>query len=154
MKVKITIDGMKEVVDEMKFQSIRSDEGAKELIKDCAETIERRTKENLRELKAWDTGSLAGSYTTDIVGGGHAAEVGSNLVYSIFTEFGTRPHFPPMKALEAWARRHGFDSAWPICKAIAEKGLEARPHLFPAYEATMPEFFRKLKKRFEKGGRK
>jgi len=154
MKVKITIDGMKEVVDEMKFQSIRSDEASKEKIKDCALKIEKRTKENLRNLKAWDLGHLGGSYTTDIIKGGHAAEVGSNLVYSIFMEFGTRPHFPPMKALEAWARRHGFESAWPICKAIAEKGLEARPHLFPAYEATMPEFFRELKKRFEKGGRK
>jgi len=154
MKVKVTLEGMKEVLDEVRYQSIRSDEASKEKIKDCAETIERRTKENLRELKAWDTGHLAGSYTIDIIEGGHAAEVGSNLAYALFVEFGTRPHFPPMKALESWARRHGFESAWPVCKAIAEKGLEARPHLFPAYEATMPEFFRELKKRLEKGGRK
>lgn len=154
MKVKITIDGMKEVLDEMKYQSIRSDEGAKETIKDCAETIERRTKENLRDLKAWDTGNLGRSYTTEIIKGGYAAEVGSNLLYALFVEFGTRPHFPPMKDLEAWARRHGFESAWLVCKAIAEKGLKARPHLFPAYEAAMPEFFKELERRFEKGGRK
>ena len=152
MKIKVTVEGMKEVLDEMKFQSVKSGKATKEVIKDSALTIEKRTKENLRGLKAWDTGHLKDSYTTDITDGGYTAEVGSNLVYAIFVEFGTRPHFPPMKALEGWARRHGFESAWPVCKAIAEKGLKARPHLFPAYEAAMQKFFQELKRRFESGG--
>lgn len=154
MKVKITIDGMREVLDEIKYQSIRSDEAAKETIKDYALLIERRAKENLHDLKAVDTGNLSRSITTDLVDAGYAAEVGSDLLYAIFVEFGTRPHFPPMKELESWARRHGFESAWPVCKAIAERGLKARPYLFPAYEASMSEFLKELGRRFEKGGRK
>lgn len=152
MKIKFELVGLKGVISEIKSMPIRMDKGAKEKVKDCALRIEARTKDALRSLDAWDTGNLSRSYRTETTDHGRTAEVGSDLLYSIFVELGTRPHFPPMIALESWARRHGFESAWPVCKAIAERGLQARPHLFPAYEATVSDFIAELKDMLEKGG--
>ena len=152
MKIKCELLGMGEVLSEIKSMSVKVDKGVKEKVKHCALRIEARTKDALRSLEAVDTGNLSRSYTTEMTDGGRTAEVGSVLLYALFVEFGTRPHFPPMEALESWARRHGFESAWPVCKAIAEKGLQARPHLFPAFEATVSDFLAELRDMLEKGG--
>jgi len=52
--------------------------------------------------------------------------------------------------LEGWARRHGFDSTWPICLAIAKRGLPERPFLDPAYLKIKDKYFKALIKLFEK----
>src|SRR5512135_1298247 len=50
--------------------------------------------------------------------------VGSNVVYAPYQEFGTRPHWPPLAALEVWARRHGL-TAFLVARAISRRGTKA-----------------------------
>lgn len=111
--------------------------------------IQNKAKKKLREQKAIDEGNLRDSIIVDHIRGGMAAEIGSIAPYAPYVEFGTKPHFPPPDALEDWARHHGFNSAWPICKAIAKRGLKERPYLNPAYEEEKEGFIRRIKKILE-----
>lgn len=112
--------------------------------------IQNKAKKKLRSQKAIDEGNLIDSILVDAVQGGMAAEIGSIAPYAPYVEFGTKPHFPPPDALEDWARHHGFDSAWPICKVIAKRGLKERPYLNPAYEEEKEGFIQRIKKILER----
>jgi len=107
--------------------------------------VQRKAKENLKDLKAWDTGNAANMILADRSIDGMTCKIEATAPYSIYVEEGTRPHFPPLDALEGWAKRHGFDSAWPICKVISERGLPARPFLFPAWVDLKDVFFKKVR---------
>lgn len=56
--------------------------------------------------------------------------------YMVWVELGTRPHFPPVRPLQRWAKRKGFDNpdaaGWAIARKIAEKGTEPQPFLRPS----------------------
>ena len=107
--------------------------------------VQREAREKLRETRTWDLGNLANSIIVDLTTDGMIAEVGPEAPYGPYVEYGTRPHFPPPDALEGWARRHGFESPWPICKVIAERGLPARPFLFPAWLEVKDLFWKRIK---------
>ena len=70
-----------------------------------------------------DSGRLRASITPEVRTAGETVEgvVGSNVTYAPYVELGTRPHWPPLAALEVWARRH-HTSAFLVARAIAERG--------------------------------
>lgn len=82
-----------------------------------------------------DTGRLRASITPEVqsLGEDILGIVGSNVVYAPFMELGTRPHWPPLSALEVWARRHGT-TAYIVCRAISKRGNLARHYLQNAFE--------------------
>ena len=64
-------------------------------------------------------------------------EIGTNIFYARFQEFGTKPHFPPPSALAVWARRHGMPGAeFAIARKIAKRGTRPRPFLVPALQGA------------------
>lgn len=73
-------------------------------------------------------------------------EVGSNVFYAPYVEFGTGTmsdqgsrarHWPPSDALEGWAMRHGFPNAFLVARAIGRRGgLKARKFLRGAVEES------------------
>lgn len=87
----------------------------------------------VRERTPVDTGRLRNSITHEVDRGGQRARVGSNVSYARAVEFGTRPHFPPLAALQPWARRHGFPAgrrgAWLVARTIAVRGTRGA-HMF------------------------
>jgi hypothetical protein len=107
--------------------------------------LQQAAKDKLKANRSWDLGFLANSIIVDLSIDKMIAEVGPTAAYGIYVEFGAKPHFPPPDALEGWARRHGFDSAWPICKAIARRGLPAKPYLFPAWLKMKEKFWKRIK---------
>jgi hypothetical protein len=107
--------------------------------------VQRVAREKLKEGKTWDTGHLATTIIVEASADKSMVEVGPTAPYGVYVAVGTKPHFPPLDALEDWARRHGFDSAWPICKAISERGLQPRPYLLPAFLEVEPKFMKRLK---------
>jgi HK97 gp10 family phage protein len=149
MNMKVDVKGLKEV--EKSIDELLSKEGMiKREVMATALDIQKKAKKKLRSWKAVDTGHLSNSIIVDSVQGGAAAEIGPTAPYGPYVEFGTKPHFPPPSALEDWARHHGFDSAWPICKIIAKRGLKERPYLEPAYEEEKEGFVERIKKILEK----
>jgi HK97 gp10 family phage protein len=121
-----------------------------------------------------DTGRLRASISATYFQGGLTAEVGTDAFYAPFIEFGTGPlgastnrqqlpsgyahggpFFPPPGALKNWARRHKIESPFLVARAIAEKGgAEARPFLFPSWEAERPRFLREIPSEVKKEARK
>lgn len=64
--------------------------------------------------------------------------------YATYIEFGTRPHFPPVKPLQEWAKRvlrlsdaEAKSAGWAIAKKISERGTEPQPFLRPAIDYTV-----------------
>jgi len=145
MKVTVTPVGFKELRRDLKKIS---KEMAAEVNKETYASgldIQKAARANLKERETWDLGNLANSILVDRTEGGAIVEVGPTAPYGPYVEFGTKPHFPPPDALEGWAKRHGFESVWPICRAIAERGLPENPYLFPAYLDVEGKFFNRVK---------
>lgn len=84
-----------------------------------------------------DTGVLKASIMPEVISRDKMTTgvVGSNIVYAPFMELGTRPHWPPLAALEGWARRHGT-TAYVVARAIARRGLKPRRYLRRALESN------------------
>ena len=82
-----------------------------------------------------DTGRLRSSITPEVASMGKEVVgiVGSNVAHAPMMELGAKPHFPPISALEVWARRHHADP-YLVARAIARKGLAARKFLQNAFE--------------------
>lgn len=69
-------------------------------------------------------GALSRSITTTTTT--YTAKVYPKAKYAIFVEKGTRPHFPPINAIEKWANDHGINP-YVLAKSISKKGTKANP---------------------------
>jgi len=91
---------------------------------------------DLRDAKATgDLESAIQAHVKDLTGGvqgiaGADAKPGSNIApYAPFVDQPTRPHFPPIKPLERWARskfgatgKEKTSTAWAVARSIARRG--------------------------------
>lgn len=57
--------------------------------------------------------------------------------YAIFVHEGTRPHFPPIHAIERWADRHGINP-FVVARAISRKGTKGIPFYDMAIKESQP----------------
>ena len=146
MRVNVKVEGIEDVNRALKEMGERQRLEFKQEVYASALDIQGQAKDNLKEMGIWDLGNLANSLMAETTGDGLTAEIGPTAPYGPYVEFGTRPHFPPPEALEGWAKRHGFDSAWPICKIIAARGLSAKPYLYPAWLSLVNEFYERIKR--------
>jgi HK97 gp10 family phage protein len=74
-----------------------------------------------------DTGKLRSSIVAGVKSnefGISGIAVSSNIAYAPHMEYGTRPHFPPVSALQGWARRHGMNP-FLVARAISRRGTKA-----------------------------
>lgn len=85
-----------------------------------------------------DTGRLRASIThsVDSMAVPLWGKVMTDVFYAPFVEYGTRPHFPPPRALEVWAGRHGFPGPFLVCRAIARRGTKASKFMRRAWESA------------------
>jgi len=100
------------------------------------EAMERSPVDSTRLRSSWVIDwQRKGGYRTGAI-------VGSNMPYARYVEEGTKPHMPPLKALQPWASRHGFGrgmrGAWLVARIIALKGTKATKFFEKAKGATMP----------------
>ena len=61
--------------------------------------------------------------------------VGSPRISAAVMETGSKPHWPPLKALEGWAKRHGT-TAYVVARAISKRGNVPRKFLSKAMNST------------------
>lgn len=66
-------------------------------------------------------------------GDGVAAIWGASAGYAAAVDFGSRPHFPPVDAVAAWAEAHGIDP-FVLARSISRKGTKAHPFVSRAYK--------------------
>lgn len=61
--------------------------------------------------------------------------ISSPLRYVEAVEIGTRPHMPPVEALQEWAASKGL-SAWAVAKSIAKHGTKGQWMFKRGFEAS------------------
>lgn len=89
------------------------------------------------------TGTLRGGIQSEIRGQRVELEgrVFSTVRYAMPHEDGGRPHHPPYRAIEAWARRVGGRSASDLARrvywTIVRRGTKAHPKWRPAFQAKL-----------------
>ena len=125
--------------------------------------------QRLQRMKVDDTGKLRQSIKADSRDGWRSAEIGATATHAPFIEKGTKPHFPPSKALEPWVRRKARGGrrrpgsaigrnrlenevkgiAFVIARKISRKGTKARPALLPAAQKFMPIYLRDIRNIFK-----
>jgi hypothetical protein len=108
-------------------------------IEATAVEIRDQAKTNVRTIDAYDTHELYESVAYAVFPHRFSGAVYSTAKHAPFIEFGTAPHFPPVDKIRAWCGRKGIpeSAAFPIARAISERGTPERPWLYPAYFASM-----------------
>lgn len=71
-----------------------------------------------------DTGRLMASWRLRL--GILRGELANTTNYGIFVAKGTKPHWPPIKAITKWANRKGI-APFLVARAIARRGTKANP---------------------------
>ncbi len=66
------------------------------------------------------------------------------VLYAIYVEKGTRPHFPPVEAIRR-SMKVTEEHAWAIARSIAQKGTKAYPYLIPAADMFYPTLKGRIK---------
>ena len=104
--------------------------------RETADQIAEEAQNNLKNIDAFDTGELYNSVQVGESPQGLRVTVYSNAKHAAYIEFGTAPHFPPVSKIAAWCARKGIpvSAAFPIARAISERGTPERPWLYPAYQ--------------------
>ena len=99
--------------------------------------IRDEARNNIMQIDAYDTHELYDSVEYSVSRLGNSVVVYSTAKHAPFIELGTAPHFPPLDKIRAWCGRKGIpeSAAYPIARAIAERGTPERPWLYPAYKA-------------------
>lgn len=129
-------------------------------VRDFLERSGREVESRAKQKAPVDTGRLRGGITTSVRQ--TEAVVGVNVTYAPHVEFGTRPHWPPLSAMQPWARRHGFPAgrtgAFLVARRIARHGTPAQPFLLPALneskgdiEANLRTMAREIEQRWQSG---
>lgn len=140
---------------------------ARSALRDAVNESALRIQRNARRACPVDTGRLKTSINIDFFRGGLAAEVGTDVFYAPFIEFGTGPlgeqtntqglpdgythgprYFPPSGELAGWSKRVSGPPPFLAARAIFEKGgSEARPFLGPAFEDERPKFEKRVREK-------
>lgn len=79
-----------------------------------------------------------------------SATITTSCGYGMPVEKGSEPHWPPPGPLELWAQRVLGDErlGFVVARAIAERGTDPQPFLYPAYERGLNEQLPKLRAAF------
>ena len=147
-KFKFEIQGIKEFMEANDKIVASKRKKIQTLVLRRAMDIRTGAMDKLRDLKAIDLGHLRNSILVEITEDKLNAEIGPTSPYGPYIEFGTQPHWPPLDALEGWAKRHGIP-AFLVARAIARRGTFARPYLAPAFDAIVGYFEDDLAKIYE-----
>lgn len=144
MGVTVKVIGLTEAINNIDDYIARKKRGLLGAVAQGSTQIQNEAKRNAPE----DLGTLRNDITHTIIEKKDRIEgrILSAATYSAFVEYGTRPHFPPPKALAGWAARHGMAGAeYQIARKIAMRGTRAQPFMLPAFMKVKRKFIRSVK---------
>jgi len=135
-EIKIELEGLKELRKEA--DRIVSDLQGPPMLQAMRDATMLVTR-TARQVATVDTGRYRNSIVPAVSTRANVVEgiVGSNLSYAPYVVLGTRPHYPPLAALQVWARRHGI-SARAVQRAIGRRGTKGDRSLIRGIEENAP----------------
>lgn len=131
--IEYKIEGFDELIEKAEKLNGHIPGILKNLLDNCTKSVEAKAKDAVPH----DSGVLRASITSLIdpsplpVWG----RVGPSKTYGAYVEFGTKPHWPPIEPLKAWARRHHI-SPYVLAAKIAKYGTPAQPYMAPSLEKS------------------
>jgi HK97 gp10 family phage protein len=169
LAISVKVHGVRETIANFKRLSAELRRELQKTVARSAMSVQR----GARRRCPVDTGRLRASIRPVYYRDGLSAEVGTEVSYAAFMEFGTGslgastneqplpsgyqhggPFKPPAQALVEWARRHKV-SPWAVSLGIFQAGgVAARPFLFPAWEEERPRFIEAVKRQVPKAAKK
>lgn len=132
----ITYEGLDEVIESFSNADSNIHRVGKSFLRDLSIYGVKQVQIQALNQRAADTNELIQGIHYDLSSTGlesviKPSEKADN--YAAAIEYGSKPHWPPISALEGWAERHGIP-AYLVARKIAREGTEARPYWQPAYE--------------------
>ena len=122
-------------------------EESKRAMERSAITVQNAAKLNIQRQGAIDTGALLNSIAREVQP--FEARIGSNKQYARYVEEGRAAGsaMPPAGSLLGWMGRHDIplEHEFAIRRAIAQRGIPARPYLIPALEQNRAQIDREFK---------
>lgn len=141
--VSVSIVGDKEVSKLLKQLGPLGKKILREQIKDTSYKIRDRYKQQVRKHKK--SGQLENSITADSDSSWDSASIGSDLLYALFLEIGTRAHGPVQAKFLHWIGEDGQD-VW----AKWVRGIPAMPYLANATAGATAKTDEELLHRIDK----
>lgn len=164
-RVQFTLEaaGMKEVLASFDQIPQQTEQAIKPIVNRTAMRITRKAKQRVRK----DQGRLGSSIAMRPYHGGLEVEVGTNVPYAPYIEFGTAKgvditpgyeqfaaqfkgsgKWPPPGALLEWMKRHGIpaEAEFLIRRKIGTEGIKAQPFLYNSFEEEKGPYLDELKK--------
>lgn len=144
-----------EGIEEFKRDVNRASSNYENLVRGAMTTstlkIQSNIRNTIRSKGITNIGTLQRSVFTQIVNA-FKGIIGVGEKYGKYVEFGTRPHFPPVRPIERWAQTKLGKSGigFQIARKISRVGTKAQPYVKPAFEGSI-DF---VTKEFDKVGLK
>lgn len=134
----VEIDGLDELVESFANASSNVNRIGRGFLKQLSDYGVKQVQIRILEIRAVDTNELIQGIDYHIfqtTSGLESLIVPSEKAdsYAAVIEFGSKPHWPPISALEGWADRHGIP-AYLVARKIAREGTKPRPYWQPAFE--------------------
>ncbi len=134
---KITLQGNKEIQDALSKGTKKFREPVRRFLDRSVKQVEAKAKEKAPVDRGRLRSSIR-SFTRQVPQPRGIVRAG--VPYAPYVEFGTRPHWPPLSAMQPWARRHGFPAgrvgAFLVARAIARHGTKPQPYMEPALKES------------------
>jgi hypothetical protein len=141
------IEGFDELIENLD----QTHEGIGPMVREFFSKAGHAVEAKAKQFSPVDTGRLRSSITNRVGPGWtpEFTEIGpSDLPYARAQEYGLpKGHFPPPKALDAWAKKHGLPNGYVVARAIAKHGMMGRAYMSKGYEDSLgdiDEFSEKL----------
>ncbi len=156
MKIEVIVTGQDKLYNALKNFNTKFMKRLQEEMKMLGAKIEGQAKINTTPNV--NTGRLRSSITHRVKQKKDEVqvEVGSNVKYASYLEYGTKPHFPPVYSLSKWVERKirpkksdVMRITYLIAKKIAMSGTKAYPYLRPAIRSAYDNIDSILKKSLE-----
>lgn len=130
MSKTVRIEGLDEVVSALHNAGNVVNTEGRRFLDDLGAWTVKQAQAHTTQAGAIDLGELVSGiyYKTTVTPSGMETVVRPSDKadeYAIFVERGTKPHFPPIAALQGWADRHGIP-AFLVARKIARDGTEPR----------------------------
>lgn len=150
----IRVEGLDEVVDSFRRADGLLDREGRSYLRDMGIYGVKQSQINILNAGSVDTNELIQGMHYELRGLTATIRPSDEAdKYAIYVEEGTRPHTPPVKALQGWADRHGIP-VWAVIRKIQREGTEAT-HIFKTtfkevddeVDKTLPRFIDTLLRR-------
>lgn len=153
------------VIEELKLEILDKFKGEVEALTErIAAVLENEIDDVLKSNEVSASGGLRKSIKAKVekLRGAYVIEAFSDKDYATYVHDGTKPHFPPVKAIEKWVKRKGLAAkvkgtaksglvhkgktqstetalAWAIAKKIARKGTKGIKFFDLALKQALPK---------------